>query len=891
MATALSPIVITREVDLSFVAPAVSTTITGLVGGATKGPVNEPTFISTPQQFLETFGEPTPNAFLGYASLLFLQRGNQLWVNRVASDLGTDAIAYATTDTAAVLTGTLTTPSNCNSKKIRLRFDEDDDKDITITFSGVSDLDDAIAIINAALQATDASTEPMYGWCVATGNTDELEIYSATKGTDAKIEVLPPVGPIADDCSTEFGWTSGTTDADGAKTVITEHPLAAAVAETTTLSDSPVFTRATHTGTGGVSLTADGDLVLNVNGRGEITIGLLTADTIAVVIGKVNAAFVADTRYGTNYGSVASLDTGEIKLEAPEVDATGAPIIPNADPSLIIEAATTDQVATDLGITEGTYAGTDSTLVLNIDSLGNVNIRFATTDNTAALVAAAINAAFVANANYSAAYNTVAAAVTGEVVVTSPNKGKYDSSINIVESNLVLDDDFNPTLAADRLITGTNQQKYTITFTAITPGTWANDLLEIRIIDEDPLFYAANSSRIEIYYDSNLVETYRQVTLDSAEAREGATYIENAIGTVADPVSAYITVEFDETSIDTTNYTAQDVFVKPTQNSAATEHEYLTSDYDLAGGADGLTRIGSADYIGVAFDTTVNGPTGLEVFANEETMFLNLLACPDGAGIPAVANKVISVSENRGDTLGIIDPPQGLTPELTIDWHNGKDESGDITHSAFNSSYGCIYGTWIQYFDSFNNQNVWLPPSCFVLPVIAYNDLVAEPWIAPAGLVRGLVRNALRVEYSPTIGQRNLMYGSGNAVNPIVNFPQEGIAVWGQRTLQRTPSALDRINVRRLLLTAKTIIKLAAKVILFEPNDAITRDRLIKIISPVLQDIQNKRGLQRFSVVDATTSRDIQLNQMVVKIFIQPTQSVEVIDIPFIISAAGVSFG
>jgi phage tail sheath protein FI len=197
---------------------------------------------------------------------------------------------------------------------------------------------------------------------------------------------------------------------------------------------------------------------------------------------------------------------------------------------------------------------------------------------------------------------------------------------------------------------------------------------------------------------------------------------------------------------------------------------------------------------------------------------------------------------------------------------------------------------WIDQFDPYNNVTVSIPPSTQILAQFAFSDRISEPWFATAGLNRGVLTQATDLVNPPSLGERELMYGQGNAVNPIAKFVQEGIVIWGQKTLIRQESALNRITVRRMLNFAKVTIGLAAKVILFEPNDPSSITRLINLINPVLADIARRRGITKFEVRDVTTDRDRALNRVRINIFLEPTSTIEVIEIPFIVTSAGGSF-
>ncbi len=247
--------------------------------------------------------------------------------------------------------------------------------------------------------------------------------------------------------------------------------------------------------------------------------------------------------------------------------------------------------------------------------------------------------------------------------------------------------------------------------------------------------------------------------------------------------------------------------------------------------------------------------------------------------------------EGRGDCLFIIDPPFGLRPQQVVDWHNGILNS-DLS-AAINSNYGALYWGWLKVFDQFAAEDIWIPPSGHVLSVFAKTERERDPWWAPAGLNRGVLLTPRDVEYVPTQGERDLLYGSGNAVNPIVKFTQEGIVVWGQRTLQRSASALDRVNVRMLLIHLKKRLQEVLRQFLFEPNDKTLWRQVKNTIDPVLADVQSRRGLTAFrSIVDETnnTPERIDRNELWVSVFLKPTRTVEFVVLNLVILKTEESF-
>jgi phage tail sheath protein FI len=256
-----------------------------------------------------------------------------------------------------------------------------------------------------------------------------------------------------------------------------------------------------------------------------------------------------------------------------------------------------------------------------------------------------------------------------------------------------------------------------------------------------------------------------------------------------------------------------------------------------------------------------------------------------------VISAAFKIGESRGDALAIHDTPLGLSPQDVVDWHNGAGTFTD--HQAFNSSYGALYWSWQEIYDSPNGVKVWVPPSGLVAAAMAYSARVSELWFAPAGLKRGLLTSVLRSEYNPDPGEQQLLYTNGNNINPIIKHPQAGIAIFGQKTLQRMPSATDRVNVRLLLNYLRKIIAGTAAYLAFDPNDRVTWNEFEDLVEPVLRNIKVKRGLYDYRIqMDETTvtADHIDGYAMPGKIFIQPVKAAEEIPIDFIITRTGAEF-
>ena len=282
---------------------------------------------------------------------------------------------------------------------------------------------------------------------------------------------------------------------------------------------------------------------------------------------------------------------------------------------------------------------------------------------------------------------------------------------------------------------------------------------------------------------------------------------------------------------------------------------------------------------------TVGYTKALNVISNADQYDVNLLVTP-GATIKdhtAIINKVIEVAEDRGDTFAILDPVvQGSSAAQAI---------SALSIAALDSNYVGTYWPWVKIMDSDKNKPVWVPPSVVVPRVMAYNDTVAYEWFAPAGLNRGGISEAVDIELRLTQADRNDLYE--NKINALATFPNQGICIWGQKTLQAKPSALDRINVRRLMIALKKYIASASRYLVFENNTTATRQRFLNIVTPYLESVKARQGLYAFKVVmDETNNAPdvIDRNIMYGQIYLQPAKAAEFIILDFNILPTGASF-
>ena len=203
-------------------------------------------------------------------------------------------------------------------------------------------------------------------------------------------------------------------------------------------------------------------------------------------------------------------------------------------------------------------------------------------------------------------------------------------------------------------------------------------------------------------------------------------------------------------------------------------------------------------------------------------------------------------------------------------------------YSSYNTSYAATYGNWVKVVDRFTTKSVWVPFSGFASAVFTNNDAVAYPWGAPAGLNRGSISGIVDIAVNPQQKQRDLLYKI--SVNPVVNFPNEGFTIYGQKTLLKTPSAFDRINVRRLFLYLEKAVLGTTKFFVFEPNTTFTRNRLVNTITPLFDLAKNTQGVYDYLIVCNNTNNTpdvIDDNTMVVDIYIKPVRTAEFILVNF----------
>ena len=307
------------------------------------------------------------------------------------------------------------------------------------------------------------------------------------------------------------------------------------------------------------------------------------------------------------------------------------------------------------------------------------------------------------------------------------------------------------------------------------------------------------------------------------------------------------------------------------------------------GGASGAIVAGANFYDTVATDN-IQGLSGsdytnmISLLANKDDYQYNILSLP-GLTLENASSQVTTAATNcreRGDAILLIDP---------INYNNATVAKAVTQAAGIDNSYGAAYWPWVQIIDPGTGKQVWVPAATLVAGVYAFNDATTAAWFAPAGINRGGLSLVTRAQFKLTAANRDTLY-TGN-INPVATFPNTGVVVYGQKTLQKKSTALDRVNVRRLLIELKSFIGQVANTLVFEQNTQATRNNFLAQVNPYLESVQQRQGLYAFKVqMDDTnnTADVIDRNQLVGQIFLQPTRTAEFILLDFNVLPTGATF-
>lgn len=792
----ISPSVRITEADISFIAPAPSFHNAGLVGFASKGPINIPTLITSVNQLNAVFGYPHPEAgdpYLIYAAQAYLQVASQLYIVRVAD---TDAVSNEAAHTASVeivvageainFLGSVAGPFDIDFESFfRWRLNGiDASKTLYIAAQIAVSATNLVSQLNSQLTAADGIIFYTSGNYVgvkttfAYGPSSKLELVSIQNA------LYGPVDGHAPGTNAHLGLGTGMEQARVTSSVGYasgyEVPGQWDFTGLTNLQLLVVVDGSDNTGIdNAVQIIDMADLEGGINTTSDV-VGFINAQ---IMSGIIPGGFYA---VGGGYNSLV-IDTVSIDL--------------STHPAFNSDAITLATL----------HHGADARMLVKSESTAFNIFEFKSYN----FVTDALN-------------NIVGTTAIGESLgqtsgdsIKAIGSGPVDASTNSL------------LITADSAGIEGNQTQVVIT----------NDI-------------RASTFTLSVYSNGVAVESWGNLTKN----QQSSYYV----GTYLPQVSDYI-IAID--NIET---------LAPPANGT----------YVLTGGSDGIpSDPETQDALLIGSNL---GYTGLFALSEPEQVQIDLLAVP-GHSSTAVVQGMLNVCQNyRQDCLAIIDPPFGLTVQEIINWQNGTHP---LNTTALDSDFGALYWPWVKIYDTFNQVNVWVPPSGNVMATFAHSDNLSAPWFAAAGITRGVVRGIADVYNRPTLEERDAMYGNRNAINPILKFSDfAGFVVWGNKTLQRLPTALDRVSVRRLMFTIERAIRSASRTLLFDPNDSTFQKKFVSLASNILTSVKIGRGLTDYVIVaDATlnTPDVIDRNEFRAQIGVQPTRAVEFMFIQFSINRTG----
>ena len=401
--------------------------------------------------------------------------------------------------------------------------------------------------------------------------------------------------------------------------------------------------------------------------------------------------------------------------------------------------------------------------------------------------------------------------------------------------------------------------------------------------------------------NKTILETFNNLSLDpnsdnyiasvigdqvQSVTTDGASYYLNITGSYPNR-SNYVRVSAVNTK--TINYLANDgTTINRDSNgvnySGSLPQSGSGSFYNAAGtianGANYFQNIASGNTQGLVGTDYTNA---INLLANKDDYQFNIIAAPGlvYANTSTQLDSIISLAESRGDCIAVVDLVN----------YNSSLAGATTKANSLNTSYGASYWPWVQ-MRSATGRNEWCPASAVIPGVYAFTDAAAAPWFAPAGLVRGGIPGVIQTERRLSKLDRDNLYAG--KVNPIATFPGTGISIMGQKTLQSKASALDRVNVRRLLIDLKKFIGDQARTLVFEQNTISTRNKFLAAVNPYLESVVQRQGLYAYRVVmdDTNNTADVvDRNQLVGQIYIQPAKTIEFVVLDFVIEPTGVTFG
>jgi phage tail sheath protein FI len=883
MSQFISPGVYTLEKDLSQYVSDLSATIVAMVGTSDKGPSNTPTLITSAKQFVDVFGQPNPNHYMGYAAGAYLKQGNTLYVNRVTA--------------ADAAIAKITTPVPATYKPYAGSWVLTSQTDTTATFtisntSGAAAADQLVALQDAAyvLKGFDFT------------DSTQLEPTKGKLGSDLKSFVTAGTDVVSSYIKgRKFKITSG----PGKDSSVPVLDLADLATPSTTLLDLTVNSTKFNTFNSPTLATATGTLVSTAVGATPADLALLAVIGATNTGGTIKLQFHEALDFDTTLekdnlvtsmkGSVAGAQTNLEKLVS--VSGTDAiiqvPLYHTGTAGTSIAgtdmAKNADMVASILTAIISSFRDTVVTLGTNMSGIAGIAKANASsgiiglgTFDVLTGASTGIKSAEVQADTVTIKLSAISVGALGNYTTTGSTT--LVATPTQISGNFALDTS-RPTWVMS--MAGTANVPTLFKFSSKGEADLSNmavvTFLDTNNLDSNKEQQYSVALYSRLVADNVAVDSQIQSDFTLVEQFEGSSEVlQSKINTN----SAYIYMKLDYSTSDLVDYGTGAITYVGTSPDYLNPSFALASDVTGKGVLSGVKTIVSgtsmvpgysAFFMGGSVGTTITtydilgdvaAKTGIYAFSDPEQLDINLLVAPGWSADPGVAKGMVGLCESRGDCMSILDTPFGLSVENVTSFKKNV--------LNIDSNYAAIYYPWVKITDSYNKKDIFVPPSGLVAGQYAYNDLVGEVFTAPAGRNRGNLTDALATERILNQGDRDMLTLS--QINPIHFEAGYGIYIRGQMTLQSATTALDRVNVRRLLLNLRKVIATASKYFEFEPGDSITALRLKQLAESTLEDRLRKGAIRSYKVdvgPTVNTALTLENNELRMSIEVVPTKTAE----------------
>ena len=877
MAFQLSPGVQVTEIDNTAGVPSVATTAGAFSGAFQWGPVEEVTTVDTERSLVEKFGNPDDtNAGYFFTAANFLSYGNNLKLVRVVDK----AIARNAVSTpSGTVTGvTLSTnPADfVNQNDITVTFSAPDSGGTRATGNAILSSTGTLSGINMVLRGFGYNSPPTISLSGGGGtganatavlgageivdivvqdsgnnysNASNIVIENQqSTGASARLNIhykltglqINSAGNVSGDANVVF---SGNLVAGGNHAIATIIRSNTSVVGFTITSMGNGYIGAPNVTVSGPNVSVAPSVVANV-GYGLI-------DTITVVNGAEGSyGYTPNITINKNSTLGGALATTTVRIEAliSQITLNSAGSGYTSAPNVIITAVTQDRpyIASN--------ASAVASIGYNINRINIINggsqyssaptVTIIDSSNVVARGNVTINRQALLIENDDVYNNEFASGGFGYGSFAAKYPGALGNSIKISFAD---NDSFSGWQYASQFDAAPNTSSY------VSGRGGSSDELHIIVIDNDGKISGTRNSILEKF-------SFVSKASDSKNSDNSTNYYKNVINNQ----SKYI--KWIDHPAQGTNWGGQSTttFVELTANVVTT----------LSGGVDGASV------------SAGNVQAGYELFSNDELYDVSLIPMGPTTNI-GVVNTVIGIAESRRDCIVFASPQYTDVVNTT----NAATNIINYRNQLTSSSFAVLDSGWKYQYDRYNDKYRYVPLNGDIAGLAARTDYIADPWFSPAGYNRGVIKNVVKLAYSPSKTDRDNLYKAG--INPVVTFPGQGTLLFGDKTLLSRPSAFDRINVRRLFIVLEKSISTASKFQLFEFNDPFTRAQFKNLVEPFLRDVQGRRGVTDFRVVcDETnnTADIVDRNEFVADIYIKPARAINFIQLNFVATRTGVSF-